>query len=168
MKIFLIGYMGCGKSTLGKPLAQKLGYRFIDMDSEIEKKQGLSISEIFNQYGESAFREMERDFLEGLDSEDNLVVSTGGGTPCFFENMQTMNRQGMTIYLRVNEGVLASRLMEGRQKRPLLAGKSREELEMFIKENISQREPFYSQAQHIIEGIGIQVNDIINAINFKR
>ncbi len=168
MKIFLIGYMGCGKSTLGKPLAQKLGYRFIDMDSEIEKKQGLSISEIFNQYGEFAFREMERDFLEGLDSEDNLVVSTGGGTPCFFENMQTMNRQGMTIYLRVNEGVLASRLMEGRQKRPLLAGKSREELEMFIKENISQREPFYSQAQHIIEGIGIQVNDIINAINFKR
>ncbi len=160
--------MGCGKSTLGKPLARKLGYRFMDMDREIEKNSGLSIPEIFNRYGESAFREMERDFLRNLKHEENLVISTGGGAPCFFDNMQTMNRLGTTVYLRVNESVLASRLTEGRQKRPLLAGKNREELESFIRKSISQREPFYTQAQHTVEGIGIQVNDIMNAINSTR
>lgn len=166
MRIFLIGYMGSGKSTLGKKLASKLGYKFIDMDSCIEQQHGAAITDIFRDKGEEFFRMAEREFIRSF-VEDDVVVSTGGGTPCFYDNMDVINNLGISVYLRVPPPVLASRLIVANSSRPLIANKNVDDLELFIKENINKREKDYLKSTHTIEGIGINVNDIINVLNFN-
>lgn len=139
--------MGCGKSYVGRNLAPLLGYDFVDADKFIEEKEGLTIKEIFEQKGEDYFRNQEKLFLEELDSEQNLVVSTGGGMPCFFENMDVMNEKGLTIYLNRNKEKTIWRLLKGQQKRPLIADLNKEELEKFYDERLASRKPFYEKAQ---------------------
>lgn len=148
--VFLIGYMGSGKSSIGRGVARRLGYRFADMDVEIERRVGMSVAEFFAIQGEGAFRTKEREVLEELTREDSMVVATGGGAPCFGDNMEQMNIAGLTIYLKMAPEKLLTRLMHGQAKRPLLAGKSPDELLTYIAENLEKREPFYSRAKLVV------------------
>lgn len=147
-KIFLIGYMGCGKSSLGRKLAKAGGMEFMDMDSIIEQREGASISDIFYYQGEEYFRAAERALIEELGTaEGDMVISTGGGAPAWEDNMERMNALGATVYLRRTAVQIASRLSpHGRQKRPKLRGLNDEELVAFMTTNMAEREPFYSRA----------------------
>lgn len=144
--IFLIGYMGCGKTTLGRALSIATGVRFVDLDELIEENEGTSISVIFRERGEEAFRRIERDTLRGLCREENLIVGCGGGTPCFFDNMAAMAAGGTTVFLEASVGRLAERLKAARASRPLIAALTDDELERFIAGNLQERRPFYSLA----------------------
>lgn len=151
--IFLIGYMGSGKTTIGKFVAKEIGYRFVDMDAVIEEQQGQTITQIFAERGEQEFRLLEQKCLHELSQNKDIIISTGGGAPCFFDNMSFMNEHGHTIYLQLTAEELAQRLeLIGISKRPILAGKNSEELRIFIAEALRVREPFYSQAKFSISG----------------
>jgi len=152
-RIFLIGYMGSGKTTVGQLLATQLGYSFIDMDNHIEGKLFKSVSQIFTELGEDQFRLLERQCLHEVAEFDQVVISTGGGVPCFFDNMEYMNKQGVTVYLKLSSADLAERLeLSHANKRPLLANRKGEELLHFISEELVKREPFYSQAAFSVSG----------------
>jgi len=142
--------MGCGKSTLGKRLAEHLGLRFIDMDDYIEERNCKSVPQIFAEEGENGFREKERKVLRELSEFIDLVIATGGGAPCFFDNMDLMNQSGKTIYLNIPPEILTERLLNSKTERPLIKGKSREELLAFINEKLEIRNKFYSRAKYQI------------------
>jgi shikimate kinase len=141
MKIFLLGYMGSGKSTVGKKLASLLDYTFIDLDTMIESETDHSIPEWFAA-GEPKFREIESIVLRQTSEFKNTVVATGGGTPCFYDNLQWMNENGLTVYLKMSPGALFHRLIYSKTSRPLLAGKTDVELMEYITESIREREYF--------------------------
>lgn len=147
MLIFLIGFMGCGKSYVGRNLAPLLGYDYIDLDKFIEEKEQLSVKEIFEQKGEAYFRNLEREFIQQINHENNIVISTGGGAPCFFDNMEVMNKKGLTVYLNRSKKMVIYRLLKGQYKRPLLAGLSPDELEKFYDEKLESRKQYYEQAK---------------------
>ncbi len=150
MTIFLLGFMGSGKSTIGKSLAITLGYNFIDLDHYIENQEGRSVSEIFAAKGEDHFRELETRYLKELAlSEANTVLSLGGGTPCFNNNMKLANSLGITVYLQTGNDELYDRLKDQTANRPLLSGKNEEELKGFITGKVHEREPFYNQSKII-------------------
>jgi shikimate kinase len=151
-RIFLIGYMGSGKTTIGKLLAKHHGFTFIDMDVYIEKKYFKSISQIFATHGEEHFREIERKCLHEVAMFENTVIATGGGTPCFYDNIDIMNEAGITVYLKYSAEELTLRLSSATHKRPLIAEKNADELLEFISKTLLAREAFYSQAQHVIFG----------------
>lgn len=151
-RIFLTGYMGAGKTTLGKAYAQKTGLEFIDLDWYIESRFHRTISQLFAEQGEEKFRQIERRMLHEVGDFEDVIISTGGGTPCFFDNMEYMNRQGQTVLLDVSVEVLFSRLRVATQKRPILQGKSDEELKGFIASALQQRMPFYAQARYRFDG----------------
>ena len=151
MKLFLIGYMGAGKTTAGRLLAKKINYSFIDVDCFIENRYRQTIAEIFEEKGEAGFREIEHRVLLEISSYEKVVVSTGGGLPCFFDNMELMNQMGITIYLKNNRNELIKRLISKNQKRPLIKGKTPEELRIFIETSLNEREPFYNRARFIFE-----------------
>lgn len=139
--------MGAGKTTLGRALAKELGIQFIDLDSYIEERLCKSIAQIFAERGEDGFREIERRMLHEVGDFEDVVISTGGGTPCFFDNIEYMNRQGATVFLDVPVERLFIRLSIARKKRPLIMNKSDEELRSFIAEQLAKREPHYSKAK---------------------
>lgn len=147
-RIFLTGYMGAGKTTLGKAFARALDLQFIDLDWYIEERFHKTIRELFAERGEEGFRQVERNMLHEAGEFEDVVVSTGGGTPCFFDNMDYMNSQGQTVFLDVPQDILFRRLREATQQRPILRGKSDEELRTFIGEALAQRMPFYSRARY--------------------
>ena len=152
-RIFLIGYMGSGKSTVGKLLANKLGYSFIDMDAQIEAQQFKTIAQIFSELGEDKFRLLEQKCLHEVSEFDNVVISTGGGTSCFFDNISYMNANGLTVYLKFTAQELAERLGGSHvAKRPVLGNRQGDELLQFISEGLSKREPYYIQATYSIWG----------------
>ena len=156
MLVFLIGFMGCGKSTMGHRVAKKLGYGFIDMDHDIEARTGMSVSEIFERHGEAFFREEERAAIERYAGMSDMVVATGGGAPCSGDNMDRLNRTGTTVYLKMSPERIAVRLSShGREKRPLLRGKNDAEVLAYIRERLPQREPFYAQAALLIDSEGV-------------
>ena len=160
-RIFLIGYMGSGKTTVGKLLAKRLGYSFVDMDAHIEEQQFKSVGQIFAERGEDEFRVLEQRCLHEVAQFDDVIISTGGGAPCFFDNMEYMNAHGTTIYLRFTAAELADRLATQAAKRPLIATKKGDELRQFISEGLNKREPFYTQANYSAEG---DVNSVIEQI----
>ena len=146
-RIFLIGYMGAGKTTLGKVLARRMNLSFIDTDHYIENRYHKKISEIFASEGEERFREIEHRILLEISEFEDVVVSTGGGLPCFSDNMAIMNRLGTTVYLETSEEELAVRLEASKNTRPVLKNRSGSELVDFIKENLDKRRAFYEQAK---------------------
>lgn len=152
MRIFLTGYMGCGKSTIGRKVAALMGTNFIDLDKYIEERNFKSVPDIFAQDGEASFRLKERQALQEVAEFEEVVVGTGGGAPCFFDNMQLMNQAGITIYLAPDNETLAYRLLKSKTERPLIAGKSKEELLIFIRQALEKRAPFYEQSKIIIRG----------------
>lgn len=155
MKLFLVGFMGCGKTTFGKRLASKLSYDFIDMDKVFEDRAGMSIPEYFAAHGENGFRKKESEILKTTAYPENAVIATGGGAPCFFDNMDWMNENGTTVYINVSPKGLASRLESATDERPVLRGLKGKELEEFIASKLEEREPFYKKALIIAEGLNI-------------
>jgi shikimate kinase len=163
-RIYLIGFMGSGKTTQGKKIARMMGYDFIDMDIWIEEKEDLKVTEIFEQKGEAYFRKKETETIQELRNREKVVISTGGGAPCYGDNMKLLNESGLTIYLKLSPGVLQNRLKNSHVERPLVAGKSEDELRQTIEEMLSERELFYMQAEMVIDALG-EVNErIVNAI----
>ncbi len=146
IRIFLTGYMGAGKTTLGKAFARELDVPFVDLDWYIEERFHKSISELFTLRGEASFRELERSMLHEVADFDDVIVSTGGGTPCFYDNMDYMNQKGKTVFLNVHPDILFQRLHVARQQRPILQNKTDEELRNFIKDALNKRLSFYNQA----------------------
>ena len=145
--------MGCGKTTLGKRLAEHTGFAFLDLDGYIEQKYIKTVATIFAEMGQDAFREIERKALAEVADFENVVIATGGGAPCFFDNIDVMNTAGLTVYIKLTPEQLAFRLENSRAgKRPLIAGKTGEELRQFIEDGLRQREQFYLQAKLILAG----------------
>jgi shikimate kinase len=149
-KIIFVGYMGSGKTQLGKAVAQSLGIQFINSDSEIERQTGMSIGQIFEQFGEDYFRNLEKEFLRTFKPQDSFVLATGGGTPCYNAQMTVLNDLGTTIYLQCSNETLFSRLKNERDHRPLIAGLSDDELREAIDYRMTQREKIYQLAQIIL------------------
>ena len=151
MKYFLVGYMACGKSRYGKEMAQRLGIRFIDLDAYIVERERYSINEIFAERGEGRFRQLESRYLhEVCELYEDFVLSTGGGTPCYNDNMNYMNKQGETIFLNTDIELIISRLENDRQKRPLISRLEKGEIREYVVAHFNEREPFYRLAQRTI------------------
>lgn len=161
-RIFLIGYMGTGKTTAGRQLAKELNLVFYDLDHYIEARFQKTISQIFEQEGEDRFREIESSMLKEVGEFENVVIATGGGTPCFFDNMSYMNKQGQTIYLKASAEALTKRLINCKMnKRPLIKDKSESELLQFVKENLAKRESSYMQATIAFETENLIDNSLV-------
>ena len=150
-RIILIGYMGSGKTTIGRQLAMALGLQFYDLDWYIEMRYHKKVADIFADSGEAYFRDLERRMLHEVAEFEDVVISCGGGTPCFGDNMQYMNQQAETVYLKASPEVLCMHLSMGRTVRPLILGKEKDELLQYIKDSLTEREPFYTQAKHTLD-----------------
>lgn len=151
-RIFLIGYMGAGKTTLGKAFARAMGLTFVDLDWYIEERFHKTVGQIFAERGEEGFRELEKRMLHEAGDFEDVVISVGGGTPCFFDNIDYMNQAGETVFLDVDNKVLFRRLKVAKQQRPLLANKTDEELMAFIQEALQKRLPYYTKTKHVFNG----------------
>ena len=143
--------MGAGKTTIGKALSKELGIIFYDLDWYIESRMRKTVSEIFAERGEEGFRKIEYNMLHEVAEFEDVIISCGGGTPCFFDNMDYLNQQGQTVYLKAEPEVLYKHLQMAKVERPLLKGKSKEELLTFIKEQLEKREPFYTKARYTLD-----------------
>ncbi len=164
MIVFLIGFMGCGKTTAGKKLAKKLSYTFLDLDKEIEKQEQTSIVKIFESKGEDYFRKLEHQFLKDFNLKKNTVVSCGGGTPCFFNNMEMMNNIGYTVYIQMTAEALFSRLKQAKTTRPLLQNMNDEALMLYINDKLNERESVYRLSNISVNGINLNVDDLAGLI----
>ena len=149
--VFLVGYMGVGKTTIGKLLSVELGMEFIDLDKYIEKRYRKSIPELFEKKGEAGFSKIECEMLREIATFQNVLISTGGGAPCFFDNMDLMNKMGVTIYIKASVDQLVSRLLASKNVRPLVQNKTPDELREFVKQHLAQRQVYYSKATIIYE-----------------
>jgi len=147
----LIGYMGSGKTTVGKALGKELGLPFYDLDWYIENRMRKKVSQIFDERGEEGFRQIEHNMLHEVAEFEDVVISCGGGTPCFFDNMDYLNQQAQVVYLRCEPEVLRKHLLMGKGDRPLLKGKSPDELIEFIKTQLSAREQYYNKARYTLD-----------------
>jgi shikimate kinase len=162
MNLFLIGLPGSGKSTLGRELAALLNLRMIDTDDEIIKVEGKTIENIFRDSGEEHFRKLEQNVLHLIADNKQQLISTGGGMPCFFDNIEHMNQKGISIFIDVPVEVIHKRLLDRRsQNRPMLEGKTDDEVLLFLKQKYEERVPFYSKATLAITGGNIKAKEII-------
>ena len=151
IRIILIGYMGAGKTTVGKALSKELGIIFYDLDWYIESRMRKSVSQIFAERGEEGFRQIEYNMLHEVAEFENVIISCGGGTPCFFDNMDYLNQQGQVVYLKADPEGLYKHLLMAKVERPLLKNKTPEELITFIREQLEKREPYYSKARYTLD-----------------
>ncbi|HJN05530.1 MAG TPA: shikimate kinase [Bacteroidales bacterium] len=163
-RIYIIGFMGVGKSTAGKKLASRLGWEFLDTDATFEKKYKVSINTFFEKYGEKLFRKLEHDVLKSTFNLNNYVISTGGGMPCYLDAMYQINRNGISVYLDMNENAILHRLQNSKQKRPLVVYKPENELTDFIKEKLIDRIPYYSQATISVPAISFNLDELLKRI----
>lgn len=165
MILFLVGYAGSGKSTIARRLSRRLGLRTIDTDKVVEEQVGASVADIFLYEGEEYFRESERAVVETLGHDESLIVATGGGLPTWSDNMALLNRMGLTIYLRREPEQILSRLSAyGREKRPMFRGKSDEELLRFMREQLAQRDVYYTQAKLTVDCAKLSDDDVVEYI----
>ncbi|WP_102407594.1 shikimate kinase [Parabacteroides bouchesdurhonensis] len=150
-RIFLIGYMGAGKTTIGKVLSKRLGLSFIDLDCYIEGRYHKTVGQLFAEKGEESFRDIERRMLHEVALFEDVLVSTGGGAPCFFDNMEFMNGCGTTVYLQASVEELVKRLELCKHTRPVLKGRSGDELKAFVADSLEKRNPCYEKASVIFD-----------------
>ena len=163
-RIYLIGYMGSGKTTVGRRLAKKLNFQFVDIDHFIENRQRKTIDEIFSEKGEDTFRLMEHKALREISLFENVIISTGGGAPCFYNNMEIMNKSGFTIYLKTSPEELTKRLRKTKGQRPLLKGKTPEQMQTFITGNLEKRNRYYNQARLVFDAEQMLAKSDVNSI----
>ena len=164
MRIYLVGYMGAGKSTTSKRLANKLGWEAYDTDRLFEARYKISINDFFHKYDADLFRRLESQILHDTLLYDNAVIATGGGTACFNKNMEWMNQNGFTIFLKISPESAISRLSQSKVKRPIIYDRPPEELEAFIKNNYAERIPFYEQAQLTVKSENLDINELVTLI----
>ncbi len=164
-RIYLIGFMGSGKSTFGKKLAKELALPFIDLDKEIEVKAKCSITDIFKYLGEDTFRKMESDTLHELSDREEFVMATGGGTPCYFNNIEFINKKGKSIYIELDIQSIYNRLSQAKNIRPTIKDKKEEELMQFIKDKLKEREPIYKQAAVTINGLSVNLREVVSKLS---
>lgn len=165
MKIFLIGFMGSGKTYWGRKLGQKLGIPFFDLDEQVAAHEGKSISEIFATEGEEYFRLLEKDKLHIItESHDTFVMATGGGTPCYFNNIEYMNRAGTTLWLNTPRDLLFRRLLKEREQRPLLKNLKEDQLKSFIVKKFADRKIYYEQADIVIDEDPVELEKLVEKI----
>jgi shikimate kinase len=150
-RIILIGYMGSGKTTVGKALSKETGMMFYDLDWYIESRMHKTVAQIFAERGEEGFRKIEYNMLHEVAEFEDVIISCGGGTPCFFDNIDYLNGQGDVCYLKATPEVLYKHLLMGKVERPLIKGKSPEELIKFITEQVGKREEFYTKARYTLD-----------------
>ena len=156
--------MGAGKTTIGKALSKELGIIFYDLDWYIENRMRKTVSQIFAERGEEGFRKIEYNMLHEVAEFEDVIISCGGGTPCFFDNMDYLNQQGQVVYLKAEPEVLYKHLLMAKVERPLIKGKSQEELLTFISEQLKRREPFYSKARYTLD---VSLMDSYDKINIS-
>ncbi len=164
MRIYLLGYMGSGKSTLGQSLAKVLGMAWTDLDEEFESRYRITIPAFFTKYGENAFRELEHKLLVEFSAVPDIVLSTGGGLPCFNSNIELMNQSGLTIYLEATPGLILQRISPSARKRPLFKQMQGENILQKITEHLKAREPFYSQAKITIDATNPDIEELAHKI----
>jgi shikimate kinase len=164
MRIYLIGFMGSGKTTAGKKLAHKLGFEFMDLDQMIESKCKVSITTLFEKYDEHVFRILEHETLAETAAITQAVIATGGGTPCFYDNLNWMKVHGITIYLQLEPGTLNHRLQASRKVRPLLKGKADTEIQAYVITKLAERESYYRQADITVKGENLDMNYLLSEI----
>ena len=164
-RIFLIGFMGSGKTHWGRIWAEKKQVNFFDLDKQIEKAAGESIADIFEKKGEEYFREIERHVLRKFEVRNNFILACGGGTPCFFENLQWMNEKGATVYLRATPSEILERVTAEIQDRPLLKKVNPSELLFFIEQKLKEREPFYRQAKYILDTDSLTITSLSEVLS---
>lgn len=150
LRILLIGYMGAGKTTIGKALSDEMNIPFYDLDWYIEARMHRNIKQLFEERGEEGFRKIEQAMLHEVAENENVIIACGGGTPCFFDNMDYMNRQGTTVYLKAIPEVLYAHLKMGKTIRPLLLGKTEEEIGQLIVRQVAERESYYLKAKYVL------------------
>jgi len=168
MKIFLIGFMGSGKTTIGRRLAQHIGFGFVDTDRFIEMQEGKTVTEIFSQQGEIAFREMEHSLLLEIQKLDFAVISTGGGLPCYSDNMDVMLSIGKVVYLKTLPQTLARRLLRSPTERPLIKDRTKNELRQYIVEKLAEREPYYHRAQIVVQTEKFSMDELLKLLNLMK
>ena len=159
--IYLVGMPASGKTTFGKKLASKIGYDFVDLDQIIINQEKQNITDIFENKGEDYFRIVERDTLHLTNSFIKTVIATGGGAPCFFNNMDFINKNGLSIWLNVSIESLAMRIMQGESERPMFKNKNRNEIIEFLQLKLSEREPFYQKAKLKLESENIDIDELL-------
>jgi len=168
-RVYLIGFMGVGKTTQGKKLARLLGYHFVDLDDFFEAKFKIEIYQFFNKYDEPLFRRLENDRLKKTFEMKKVVVATGGGTPCHHNGIGNINRHGISVFLDMPPAVIADRLIHARRKRPLVEGKSGKELTKYIKEKLSERLSCYQKAMIKVDALHLDIAALAGEIkDFKR
>lgn len=163
-KIYLVGYMGAGKTTTARRLAQRLGWEVADTDALFEEKYKISVNDFFNKYDEPLYRKLESEVLKATEGLENVVVSTGGGTACYFDNMEWMNSHGLTVFLRISPQAAVDRVIHSRHKRPLAEGKSEKELTEFVNSHYVSRMPFYEQARLTVKSEDLDVEGLLLSI----
>ena len=156
--------MGVGKSTAGKKLANKLGWNFVDTDSIFEEKYKIDIDTFFYKYGEELFRKLEHDVLTSTFDMQNCVISTGGGMPCYFDAMTLINQNGLSVHITMSEKAILTRLINSKQKRPLVISKSKDELINFVNNKLIERNSFYKKAKLTVNAISLNINTLVNDI----
>jgi shikimate kinase len=165
MKVFLIGFMGSGKSYYGRQLSEKLSLPFFDLDEQIVSHAGKSINEIFAADGEEAFRLLEKEVLYIItESHDSFIMACGGGAPCYFNNIEYMNRAGTTVWLNTSQQVLFDRLIHEKQHRPLLRELSDDQLKGYIAKKFADRRMYYEQAEVKIDDENISTDQLIETV----
>lgn len=165
MKIYLIGFMGSGKTYRGRQLSEKLGIPFFDLDEQIVNHEGKTINEIFENSGEEYFRLVEKDLLHIItESHDSMVMACGGGTPCYFNNIEYMKRSGATVWLNTPLDVLAARLLKEKDHRPLLKDLSADQLKAYIIKKFADRKIYYEQASVVVDDSGLELEELIQKI----
>lgn len=163
-RIYIIGFMGSGKTKHGKKIARQMDYSFVDMDVYIEQKAGMSVKDIFREKGEAWFRKAEKQAIKELATMEKVVISTGGGVPCHGNNMDLLKEKGLTVYLKLSPSRLFRKLKKSKKERPLMAGKSDEKMLRTIKELLEEREYYYDRADLIINGHKDVPGRVVDAI----
>ena len=163
-RIYLVGYMGAGKTTAAKRIAKRLGWGAVDTDALFEEKYKISVDDFFQKYDEPLFRKLESEILKTTENFDHTVISTGGGTACYFDNMDWMNRNGLTVFMRISPESVIYRVLHSHHKRPLARGKSEEELMEYVGWHYASRMPFYEQAQITVKSENFDLDGLMESI----
>lgn len=163
-RIYIVGFMGVGKTTLARKLGEHLGKSVIDLDHFIEERKFKTVPQLFTEHGEDGFRIIEQQMLKELSDFDDVIVSTGGGAPCFFDNMEVMNAAGVTVFIDLPPEIIAQRLLKSKTERPLIKGKTETELQDFIAERLNERRPFYGKSEIVVKPTNQTPEEVMHMI----